>query len=120
PLLGVGLHEDRVLAAPLDRGADALEVVALRDLLGGLVDGVVHLLAVDLAHDVEGRVGCHRWGLLGCEVDHAGRWSGAPAPAWYCSARSCTDLCVLTERLKVADCKSAAECFADSNPAPAT
>ena len=32
PLLGVGLHED-VVAAPLDRGADVLEVVALGDLL---------------------------------------------------------------------------------------
>jgi hypothetical protein len=37
-------------------GAGVLEVVALADLLGRLVDGVVHLLLVDLADDVERRV----------------------------------------------------------------
>src|SRR5918998_6719618 len=49
-------HEDSV-AAPRDRRTDVLEVVALRDLLGGLVQRVVDLLAVDLADDVERRVG---------------------------------------------------------------
>ena len=51
----VGLDDDR-LAGPGDLGAGALEVVAGRRLLGGLVQGVVDLLAVDLAHDVERRV----------------------------------------------------------------
>ena len=52
-LLGVRLDEDR-LAAPLDRRPGALEVVALLDLFAGLVEGVVRLLVVDLADDVEG------------------------------------------------------------------
>jgi hypothetical protein len=51
-LLGVGLHED-LLAAEVDLGADALEVVALGDLLLGLVQGVGHLLLVHFAYDVE-------------------------------------------------------------------
>ena len=54
-LLGARLDDDR-LAGPGDLGAGALEVVAGRRLLGGLVQGVVDLLAVDLAHDVERRV----------------------------------------------------------------
>src|SRR3954454_23085611 len=57
PLLGVGLQRDAVLAGPRDGGVRAPEVEALRQLLAGLVEGVVDLLAVDLAHDVEGRVG---------------------------------------------------------------
>src|SRR5690606_33854219 len=56
-------HDDAV-AAPRDRRADVAEVVALRDLLGGLVERVVDLLAVDLADDVERRVG-HGWSSLG-------------------------------------------------------
>src|SRR5204862_7183547 len=51
----VRLHPHR-LAGPLDRGPDVLEVEPLRDLLGGLVQRVVDLLVVDLAHDVERRV----------------------------------------------------------------
>jgi hypothetical protein len=51
-LLAVGLHE-HLVAALLDRGADILEVVALDDLLLGLVEGVVDLHLVDLADDVE-------------------------------------------------------------------
>src|SRR5659263_125780 len=67
----VGDHEDRV-AAPGDGGAHALEVVALGDLLGGLVEGVVHLLPVDLADDVERGIGGHgspsRWCWSRCAV----------------------------------------------------
>ena len=51
-LLGVGLDLDD-LAGELDGGADVLEVVARRDLLGGAVDGVGDLLLVELADDVE-------------------------------------------------------------------
>ena len=52
-LFGARLDEDGI-AAPLDRGAGALEVVALLDLFAGLVEGVLGLLVVDLADDVEG------------------------------------------------------------------
>src|SRR5690606_5429064 len=45
--------EQQLLAAELDARADVLEVEALRDLFLGLVDGVVELHLVDLAHDVE-------------------------------------------------------------------
>ena len=31
----------------VDRGLRALEIVALRDLLAGLIDGVVHFLKID-------------------------------------------------------------------------
>ena len=48
---------DRLVALPLDRGAGALEVEARGDLPGGLSQCVVDLLAVDLADDVERRVG---------------------------------------------------------------
>ena len=37
----------------LDRGRGPLEVVALRQLLAGLVDGVVHFLQVERGGDVE-------------------------------------------------------------------
>src|SRR5690606_8253305 len=56
-LLGVRGDLDPPLAAPGDRGAGVLEVVSRRDLLGRLVEGVVGLLAVDLADDVEGGIG---------------------------------------------------------------
>ncbi|MTB88222.1 hypothetical protein GGQ26_07650 [Aeromicrobium sp. zg-629] len=56
-LLGVGGDLDAPLALPLDGRAGVLEVVARRDLLGRLVEGVVGLLAVDLADDVEGGIG---------------------------------------------------------------
>src|SRR4029079_5572060 len=80
PVLGVGGDLDRI-AGPLDLGAGALEVVALGDLTGRLAQRVVHLLAVDLAHDVERRVGHDgppvpiypwRWccAILGCAVGH--------------------------------------------------
>jgi hypothetical protein len=55
-LFGVRADGDAV-ARPLHRRAGVLEVVALRDLLGGLVDRVVDLLPVDLGHDVETVVG---------------------------------------------------------------
>src|SRR5690606_7283621 len=43
----------RVLALPLDARVGPAEVVAGAQLLGGLVQGVVHLLAVELRDDVE-------------------------------------------------------------------
>ena len=54
-LLGDGLHLDR-LAGPRDPRVGVLEVEALRDLLGRLVQGVVRLLPVDLGDDVERRI----------------------------------------------------------------
>ena len=51
--LGARLDQDG-LAAPLDRRAGALEVVALLDLFAGLLKRIVGLLVVDLADDVEG------------------------------------------------------------------
>ena len=46
--LVVGRQDDRVLGAvEIDRRARSLEVVALRDFLARLVDGVVDLLEVD-------------------------------------------------------------------------
>jgi len=62
-----------------------------------LVEGVVDLLAVDLADDVERRVGHVR--LLAIV-------SGAPGG--------------LPERSKGADCKSAGLAYEGSNPSPAT
>lgn len=43
----------------VDAGVHAAEVIALGDLLGGLVDGVVHLLAIQLGDDVKGGVRGH-------------------------------------------------------------
>ena len=106
-LLAVRLDLDAVLTRPRDRGADVLEVVALRDLLGGLVEGVVDLLPVDLADDVEGRVG-HQY-LLGYPVIRrpAGRYSKhrhGRLPEWP----------------KGAVCKTAGSAYDGSNPSPAT
>ncbi len=57
----VGGQDDRVVGAvQLDRRARALEVVALRDFLSGLVDGVVDLLEIDAGRDVEGCGGRHQ------------------------------------------------------------
>ena len=50
------LHRDRVTAQG-DSGVHAAEVVAVGDLLGSLVNGVVDLLAVELGNNVEGGVG---------------------------------------------------------------
>src|SRR6185295_18398918 len=55
-VVAVGRDLDAGLAAPTDRRAGALEVEPLADLFGGLVQGVVDLLPIDLAHDVERRV----------------------------------------------------------------
>ena len=52
-LLGVGGDDDRLFAGPVDAGVGAAEVVALREFLRGLVEGIVDLLAVDLAHHVK-------------------------------------------------------------------
>ena len=46
-----------LFAGPPDRGPGALEVEALGDFAGRLVQGVVHLLAVHLGDDVERRFG---------------------------------------------------------------
>ena len=51
-LLGVRLYDD-VVPRPGDRCIGALEVVALRQLLASLVDGVVDLLTVDFGHNVK-------------------------------------------------------------------
>src|SRR5665811_1643971 len=56
-LLRTGLQQ-QLLAAPLDGCADAFEVVPGQEFFLRLVDGVVRLHLVDLAHDVERRV-CH-------------------------------------------------------------
>ena len=45
---------DRLVARPLDLSPCALEVEALGDLPRGLTQCVVDLLAINLAHDVEG------------------------------------------------------------------
>src|SRR3989338_8588963 len=57
--------DDLLIAA--DVGDAPLEVVTLPDLLEGLVDGVVHLLQVDLRNDVKGTLGRHRYVLRGAE-----------------------------------------------------
>src|SRR5687768_12259505 len=68
-LVGVGRDLDAVLAVPLDLRAGVLEVVAVRDLLGRLVEGVVGLLAVELADNVERRVGHdYSWGSRGDDL----------------------------------------------------
>src|SRR5690606_8260016 len=59
PLLAVGLDLDALLSRPADRSAGALEVEPVPDLLDRLVQRVVDLLPVDLADDVETRIG-HR------------------------------------------------------------
>src|SRR5690606_11846360 len=59
PVLGLRLQADRVLAGPGDRRSRAPEVEPGRDLLLRLPEGVVDLLPVDLADDVERRVRCH-------------------------------------------------------------
>src|SRR5208282_4090977 len=50
---------DRMVAGPGYGSAHAPEVEARADLLGRLVQRVVHFLAVDLGHDVERGFGCH-------------------------------------------------------------
>ena len=83
-LLGVRLDEDR-LAAPLDRGAGALEVVALLDLLAGLVEGVVRLLVVDLADDVEGRIShAGESSREGCRGPGLQTWPATILPSMPC------------------------------------
>ena len=48
-----------VRALKLDLRLRILQVEARVDLLGGLVDGVLHFLQVDLAHYVEAVIRCH-------------------------------------------------------------
>src|SRR5690606_18732522 len=52
-LLGFRLDGHRVLARPGHGGSGSAEVEPRGQLLGRLVERVVHLLAVDLAHHVE-------------------------------------------------------------------
>ena len=80
-----------------DHGPGALEVVARGGLLRRLVEGVVDLLPVDLADDVERRIG-HATLLVIV--------SRAPGG--------------LPERSKGADCKSVGTAYEGSNPSPAT
>ena len=74
--LVVGQQGQRILLlVVLDRGARPLEVVAHRDLVLRLGDGVVHLDLVDLAHDVERMIVGHgsgsRFGRFGRSSDMA-------------------------------------------------
>ena len=59
--LGGCLHgHDALGLVELDGGVGVLEVVALHELLGRLLVGVVDLLHVDFGNDVEAAVfGCH-------------------------------------------------------------
>src|SRR5699024_7711926 len=59
-LLGAARDLDPVLALPSDGGPGALEVEPLGHFLGGLVQGVVDLLSVELGHDVETGFGGQR------------------------------------------------------------
>src|SRR3954463_12001926 len=65
-LVTVRLDEHAQLAGPGDGCTDAAEVVPVGDLLRGLIESVVDLLTVDLADDVERRVG-HGKRLLGSD-----------------------------------------------------
>src|SRR5690606_30503064 len=87
-LLGVRLQQDPALAAEFDRRADPLEVVPLRDLLLGLVDGVLQFHRVDLAHDVEGRIGHAAMvdGLSRRRPGVAGAGTARGRPGWRATA----------------------------------
>src|SRR6266508_1829962 len=80
PLVGLG-DDHHVLARPGDRGTGVLEVEALAQLLPGLVQGVVDLLAVDLGDDVERGIG-HAQAPFAVPPRTL-----APRLAWYTAAR---------------------------------
>ncbi len=56
--LGVGPDVYGMLSGPGDGRADAAEVEPCADFLGRLVQRVVDFLAVELGHDVKGRILC--------------------------------------------------------------
>jgi hypothetical protein len=56
-------RERRRGAIERDGGLRTLEVVALGDLLGRLIHGVIDLLQVGAGRDVEGREGAHGGGI---------------------------------------------------------
>ena len=107
-----------VSAAQGDSGVHAAEVVAVGDLLGGLVDGVIDLLAVELGNNVEGGVG------------HEGTFVEIPPIKVSIGARVYFNAILhgtaramqgrLPKRPNGSDCKSDASCFGGSNPSPAT
>ncbi len=51
--LGIGGDHDVLFTGPFDLGVGATEVVALRQLFGRLIEGVVDLLPIELADHVE-------------------------------------------------------------------
>ena len=76
-----GQDERAVRLDELDGGGRALEVVALRDLLARLVEGVVDLLEVDGGGDVERRGGCHGRRDQGRRLGVSGSSGSSAAPA---------------------------------------
>src|SRR5919109_3110262 len=80
PLVGLG-DDHHLVARPGDRGAGVLEVEALAQLLPGLVQRVVDLLAVDLGDDVERGIG-HAPAPFGGSAPTL-----APRSGWYTAAR---------------------------------
>ena len=85
------------------------------ELLAGVVEGVVDLLAVDLAHDVEGRVG-HSSSSRCADVGSGGR-GRRPSPRILSECRPHGGL---PEWPMGADCKSVGLAYEGSNPSPAT
>ena len=131
-LLAVGLDVDRMVAGPGDGRAHATEVEPRADLLGRLVERVVHFLAVEFGHDVKGRLlRCHGFRLDGQAAHrHAERavvrlrsvrltvW-----PRLGLSLRCRPALAAygrLPEWPKGAVCKTVGSAYVGSNPTPAT
>src|SRR3984885_8132140 len=128
-----------MLAGPGDGRADAAEVEPRADLLGRLVQRVVDLLAVELGHDVKGRIlRCHAsQARRAGRVRHAERASGAPdgransdhvsrvtAMARLGLSLRCRPARAVYGRLpewpKGAVCKTVGSAYVGSNPTPAT
>ena len=58
--IGRGIDRKELVALrKLDGGAGVLEVIALRDLACGLLEGVIDLLHIDLGHNVEAGIFSH-------------------------------------------------------------
>src|SRR4051794_2120727 len=113
PVVGRGADLYGVLALPVDGGAGALEVEPGGDLACRLSQGVVDLLAVDLAHDVERRVSHALSSPYGAACD-----SGLRFALRYCFAPLSTGQAGsddipgrLPERPMGADCKSVGVCL---------
>src|SRR5271169_3469177 len=134
--LAVGPDVDGVLAGPGDGRAHAAEVEPGTYFLGRLVERVVNFLAVELGHDVKGR-------LLGCHGSQARRASRAPSrrtrrppvrpgpTGRRLTVSSCLGLSFsmppartahgrLPEWPKGAVCKTVGSAYVGSNPTPAT